>query len=182
MRYPKEHKAEVRARIVEAAARALRRGGLDGVSVPALMRGAGLTHGGFYAHFESRDALVAEAVALAASQTSGVFERAADLAASLDRYLSMGHVAHPEEGCVIAALGADGARAEGAPRRAFSEAAKGLLRHVYARRTGRRDGALDDASLALAAAMVGAVVLARLVDDDALAARILKAVRETQRG
>jgi len=70
MRYPQGHKEEVRAGIVEAASRALRRDGLAGVSVPALMKEAGLTHGGFYGHFKNRDELVAEAVLAAAEATA----------------------------------------------------------------------------------------------------------------
>ncbi len=183
MRYPDDHKSTVRARIVEAAAQELRRAGVGGVSIPALMRKVGLTHGGFYAHFRDRDELVAEAVTHAAQQTGeGVFARAPDLDAALELYLSSGHVEHPEAGCVIASLGPEGTRQSGPLRRAFAEAARGLLQHVEARRSpGRATREPSDAALALAAGMVGAVVLARLVDDPALAARILRAVRVKSR-
>ena len=74
MRYPESHKAETRERIVRAAATALRKSGLAGVSIPALMKQAGLTHGGFYGYFRDRDELVADAIVSAASDTAnGVF-------------------------------------------------------------------------------------------------------------
>lgn len=180
MRYPADHRTVVRDRIVAAAARALREKGLDGVSVPALMRHAGLTHGGFYHHFPDRDTLVAEAVARAAAETgAAVFEgNADDRDAALAAYLSPEHVASPGDGCVLAALGAEAAHAESPRvRGAFATAARGFLAYVQrlvAPASRRRP---DDDALVLSAQMIGAVVLARMVDDPALAARILRAVR-----
>ncbi|MEA5410677.1 helix-turn-helix domain-containing protein, partial [Synechococcus sp. BA-120 BA3] len=111
MRYPESHKQAVRARILEAAAEELRRHGLSGIGIPALMRRAGLTHGAFYAHFPSRDALVAEAIrTAAAASVDGPLAPSLSLEQSLAAYLSPEHLAHPERGCVIAALGAEGAR------------------------------------------------------------------------
>ena len=170
MRYPEGHKADVRAAIVHAAARALRRSGLAGVSIPALMREVGLTHGGFYAHFDSRDALVAEAVRAAAEQTGASVLSQGDARSA---YLSMAHVEHPDEGCVLAALGTEGARQPPPVREAFAEAARGFVRLVDA---ADREAPSDEA-LRVAAQMVGAVVLARLVDDPALAERLLRAAR-----
>jgi TetR/AcrR family transcriptional repressor of nem operon len=187
MRYPEGHKEAVRASIVENAARALRREGLAGVSIPALMKKAGLTHGGFYVHFANRDELVAAAVLAAAEDTGArvLSREAGDLAASLEAYLSREHVAHPEEGCVVAALGGEGRHQPAPVRRAFALAARGLIALVeeQVRRAGRAGHAKakakddDDVALAVAARMVGAVVLARLVDDDRLADRILAAAR-----
>src|SRR5258708_6919301 len=111
MRYPDGHKEEVRVRIIGAAAKALRRYGLDGVSIPALMKRVGLTHGGFYVHFKDRDELVAAAIRAAADETGqGVFTMQPNMAASLRAYLSKEHVAHPEHGCIIAAAGTDAPR------------------------------------------------------------------------
>jgi TetR/AcrR family transcriptional repressor of nem operon len=109
MRYPDGHKGAVRANILELAARALRRDGLSAVSIPALMKAAGLTHGGFYGYFESRDELVAQSVMLAAQQTGArvLSEEAGDLDGMLAGYLSEAHVNHPEFGCVVAALGTE---------------------------------------------------------------------------
>ncbi|MCE9579243.1 MAG: TetR/AcrR family transcriptional regulator [Deltaproteobacteria bacterium] len=180
MRYPDGHKEAVREKIVRVASEALRRHGLEAVSIPALMKQAGLTHGGFYAHFKNRDELVAEAVRAAADETGGgALAPELSLAESLRRYLSMGHLEHREEGCVLAALGTDGARQRAPVRRAFAEVARGFLARIDAKlRPGRAEGARpSDAALVQASTMVGAVVLARLVDDPALAERILAAAR-----
>lgn len=180
MRYPEGHKDSVRATIVAKAARALRAGGLGGVSIPALMKAAGLTHGGFYAHFENRDELVSEAVLAAAHETAArvLSPEIGDLDATLDAYLSIGHVEHPEVGCVIAALGTEG-RAQSKPvRRAFAEAARGFVRLLETKLHPKSAaGTLSDEAMRLSAQMIGAVVLARLVDDPALAARILNAAK-----
>jgi TetR/AcrR family transcriptional repressor of nem operon len=176
MRYPDGHKESVSARIVEVAARALRKDGIDAVSIPRLMKQAGLTHGGFYGHFRDRDELVARAVTQAASASPlAGDERSAD---ALDAYLSREHALHPEQGCVVAALGAEGARQKGAVRRAFAEIGRGFLRHVERRlHPDAAQGRPSDEALATASRMVGAIVLARLVQDDALAERILAAAR-----
>jgi TetR/AcrR family transcriptional repressor of nem operon len=181
MRYPQGHKQAVRQRIVTSAAKTLRERGLDGVSIPALMKSAGLTHGGFYAHFESRDDLVAAAIEAAGAQTAeGAFSDAHSLDEALGLYLSGAHLEHPELGCPVAALGADGARQTPAVRRAFARAAKGLLelveRKLHPRRRARE---ISDEALRLTATMVGAVVLGRLVQDRALAERILSVARRT---
>jgi len=182
MRYPAGHKEAVREKVVKAASTALRRDGLAGVSIPALMKKAGLTHGAFYVHFGSRDELVAEAVQAAAQETAS---RVLDgdhggLRAILEAYLSPEHVARPADGCVLAALGSE-ARQQPAPvRRAFADVARGFLGHLQASvhpAGGSRP--LSDDTLALAARMVGAVVLARLVDDQPLANQILKAAKRT---
>lgn len=178
MRYPEGHKETVRAQIVEAAARMLRREGLGGVSVARLMREVGLTHGTFYAHFESRDALVAEAIRAAGHQTQAeVFERAPSLDALLGAYLAPEHVAHPDHGCVIAALGT---QAAGQPQEvldAFEYAARGLIGLVQTQLDPTASAPSDEA-LATTARMVGGVVLARLVHDPALRDRLLDATRQ----
>lgn len=179
MRYPDGHKEAVRARIVRAASAALRRYGLEAVSIPALMKRAGLTHGGFYAHFKDRDELVAAAVRAAADDTgAGALAPERTLAEALTRYLSMGHVEHPAEGCVLAALGPDGARQRAPVRRAFAEIARGFVDRIDAKlHPDRARARPSDAALVQAATMVGAVVFARLLDDPALAERMLAAAR-----
>lgn len=181
MRYPDGHKEAVRQRIIDAAATALRDRGLAGVSIPGLMKSAGLTHGGFYAHFADRDELVAAAVEAAGAGTAkGAFGDSLTLEETLSRYLSSGHVEHPEEGCVVAALGTDGCRQAPRVRQAFAEVARGLLRLVERKlHRDRPSRALSDEALRVASTMVGAVVLARLVDDPKLADRILRAARES---
>ena len=176
MRYSPAHKDEVRARIIGQAATLLRGAGLDGVGIPALMKQAGLTHGAFYAHFPSRDALVAEAVAAAAAQTGDeVVNPALGLTAICEQYLSMAHVAHPERGCVLAALGPEAPRQAPPVREAFARAARGMLARVQA--ALGPPGPPSDAALRAASAMVGAGARARLVGGPALAQRILDAAR-----
>ena len=181
MRYPDGHKEAVRERIVAAAASALRGRGLAGVSIPGLMKSAGLTHGGFYAHFGDRDELVAAAVEAAGAATAkGAFGESLTLEETLSRYLSNGHVEHPEEGCVVAALGTDGCRQPPRVRRAFADVARGLLRLVERKlHRARPSRTVSDEALRVASTMVGAVVLARLVDDPKLADRILRSARES---
>jgi len=104
--WPEEHKRETRDRIVEAAAAALRSNGIDGVSIAEIMAEAGLTHGGFYAHFKSKDELVGAALGRASRET---IDRLSNNRASgderidavIDTYLSAGHAAHPELGLVV---------------------------------------------------------------------------------
>ncbi len=179
MRYPTGHKEAVRDRIVQAASRALRQDGIDGVSIPALMRQAGLTHGGFYTYFRNRDELVAEAIVAAGAETAdSVFSEPLPLPETLERYLSTGHLDRPGDGCVLAALGTDGARQPPRVRRAFAEVARGFLRLTDRKlHPRRRSATVSDEALACAAMMIGAVVLGRLVRDPELAARILAVAR-----
>jgi TetR/AcrR family transcriptional repressor of nem operon len=182
MRYPAGHKEAVRKRIVAAAASSLREHGLSAVSIPELMRTIGLTHGGFYAHFDSRDDLVVAAIEAAGAQNAReVFGDDIPLANALRTYLSQEHVAHPEHGCVVAALGTDGARQAKPVRRAFANVAKGLLRLVDRKLQPATKGAREpsDEALRLASTMVGAVVLARLTDDPSLTQRLLGAARHS---
>lgn len=181
MRYPDGHNDSVRARIVETASRILRREGLEAVSIPTLMKAAGLTHGGFYVHFKDRDELVAEAVAHAAADSAFASEGAtADEAFA--KYLSRDHVDHLDHGCVIAALGDEGARQRGRVGRAFAEAARGLLRRIeHQLHPNRERRTLSDDTLRKASQIVGAVVLARLVQDDALADRLLATAKQRAR-
>jgi AcrR family transcriptional regulator len=177
MRYSDAHKENVSARIVEIASRALRRDGIDAVSIPQIMKMAGLTHGGFYCHFKDRADLIARA-AVHAGQAS-VLRGGGRAAKPFDLYLSKEHVLHPELGCIVAAVGAEGARQRGPLRRVFAEIGRGFLRlvdrslHPDAPAKGRP----SDEALATASRIVGAIMLARLVDDDALAERILAAAK-----
>jgi TetR/AcrR family transcriptional regulator, transcriptional repressor for nem operon len=180
MRFPREHKAQVRERIVRAAARKLRAAGLDGPSVPDLMKEAGLTHGGFYGYFRSRDELVAEAVRHAATETAaGLFRASPDLAAVLNAYLSDEHIRQANSGCVVAALGYDGWRKGKKLRATFAEVAQGLAQLVQEKlEPGAKGSGISDRALAVTAQMIGAVVLARVVADPQLSRRIVRAARE----
>jgi TetR/AcrR family transcriptional repressor of nem operon len=145
------------------------------------MKAVGLTHGGFYNHFADRDALVVEAVRVAARE-GAVADESRDFEATVRDYLSEGHASHPELGCVLAAVGADGARASKSVRSTFAETARGFLSRLEVKRLGAvraaRRAAPADETLAVASQLLGAIVLARLVNDDELAKRILAVARK----
>jgi TetR/AcrR family transcriptional repressor of nem operon len=174
----KADKAVSHERIVKAAAARIRRDGTAGVSVADLMREAGLTHGGFYRHFDSRDDLVAEAVEAALAHGSRRAEAAARLggpealATAIDAYLSALHRDKPETGCAVAALPTDIARSSQRARTAYTAQVRRYL-DVFAGLTSADDP--DDPHLILAA-LVGAIALARAVDDPGLSDEILERV------
>jgi TetR/AcrR family transcriptional repressor of nem operon len=169
-------------RIVETAARAIRRSGYGGTSVADIMKEAGLTHGGFYAHFSSREAMLAEAAdragadAVAASTHIAATAPPKQALQSLLRaYLSMEHLKSPEIGCPVAALGSEMPRQAPEVRRAATRRIKEMI-DVIARQSPDwgQPGAHEHA-LVTAATMVGALVMARAVDDPKLSDALLKA-------
>jgi len=180
MRYPDGHKDAVRDRIVEAASRALRQHGLEGIGIPALMKLAGLSHGGFYGHFEDRDELVVAAVEYAAQETaSSVFKEGASISSIADAYLSVRHCERREHGCVVAALAAESPRQPASVRHAFGRITHGFLALVErALHSQRPKSPPSDDALAAAATIVGAIVLSRSVEDPALAERILVSAKK----
>jgi TetR/AcrR family transcriptional repressor of nem operon len=178
MRVTREKAAENRARIVEAAARLFREQGFDGVGVDAIMSAAGLTHGGFYGHFASKDDLATEAVAAALQRSATHQARLTNLRDFVADYLSDRHVTDRGNGCALAALGADMGRKQNGIRRAASDYLRTQIEHVaglfgFGSRAKRRKHAI-----ATLAGMVGALTLARAVDDPALAKEILAAGRD----
>src|ERR1700761_2429239 len=120
-------KEETHARIVDSAARMLRKSGYDGVSVADIMREAGLTHGGFYAHFADRDALVIEAMQTATEQSAKVLDGAPDVETIVARYLTDVHVKKPELGCALAALGTETRRQPAAVKAIATKSVEGLV-------------------------------------------------------
>lgn len=183
MRRSKEEAARTRSQAVQAAARLLRERGLQGVSVAEIMGAIGMTQGGFYRHFESREALLAEALALASAETSEQLGRASVAAepegawgALVERYLSPRHLAHPESGCPVAALASEAARESPAAREAFTAALRQLV-GTFERAAPVHGPAARERAVASAATAVGAVVLARASSDPALASEILEAAR-----
>ncbi|MBS0562070.1 MAG: TetR/AcrR family transcriptional regulator [Proteobacteria bacterium] len=181
MRASREQAAESRERIVAAASRLFRERGFDGVGIDAIMQEAGMTHGGFYRHFASKEGLAAEAVARGMDAAA---ERAA--AMPLDKYvaayLSRAHRDDPGGGCVYAALGCDIAREGPAPRHAMTERLRAQIERLAAQASpaapgaGPR-GAHRKRAIATIATLVGALTLARAVDDAALSDEILAAAR-----
>jgi TetR/AcrR family transcriptional repressor of nem operon len=171
-------KAASHERIVKAASRRVRRDGIGNISVAELMKQAGLTHGGFYRHFDSRDELVAEAIAEALAQGSQRVRASAELSnpaaltAIVDGYLSRVHRDKPETGCAVAAVPTDIVRCGAPARAAYSRQVLSYI-ELLTELTPDRDP--DQAHLILAA-LVGAIVLARAVDDRALSDEILERV------
>src|SRR5262249_48199920 len=140
---------------------------------------AGLTHGGFYGHFKDREDLIAQAVVQAARDSMLAGDKPGIEA--LRSYLSTDHALHPERGCVVAALGGEAAPQKGAVRAGFAEIGRRFLGHVERRihPEAKKDGPPSDEALVAASRIVGAIVLARLVQDEALAERILEATKST---
>jgi TetR/AcrR family transcriptional repressor of nem operon len=182
VRYPAEETAARHERILDEAARLFREQGFGGVGVAEVMRAAGLTHGAFYAHFASKDALAAAGTERAVSGTLAHLEaalRAPDPEAAFVRgYLSAAHREHPGGGCAIAALGPEVARHRAA-RAPFTAQVRKVLDTIAGGFRVRRDRRARAHAIHLLSTLVGAMVLARAVDDPALSDEILAAARET---
>jgi len=184
MRDTSRRKAETRQRIVAAAADLFRRNGVDGVGVDAIMREAGMTHGGFYLHFPSKEALVgavsAEQLAHSATRWAETADRLpADeaLARIVTAYLDRRFAVQSDHSCVLPTLGSELARRPDS-RVALTGSIRKML-GVLARLMPRKHGAdADKAAMAALSTMVGAVVLARLSSDPVLAEAILASARE----
>jgi TetR/AcrR family transcriptional repressor of nem operon len=183
MRYSDTHKEETRKKVVTAAAGAVRAKGPDGVGVAEIMAQVGLTHGGFYAHFPNKEALVAAAITEAFGQGRQRFGRLTDgmspaqaLEAFIDAYVSEDHRAYPVRGCPLTALSNDMPRQGEVVRQAFDAGVQGMI----ARLVGWLPDTLDRDELAssLVAEMAGAVALSRAVSDPQLAARLLRDSRQ----
>lgn len=182
MKVTREQAELNRQRTVETAARLFRERGFDGVGIAQLMEEVGLTHGGFYGQFSSKEDLMAEACAKALQDSVQRWREIRDrapgkaLAGIASLYVSPGHRDHPGEGCVLPALAVDAAR-QGLPvRSVVTDAARELISFLAEIIPGRTAKARRGQALANCAAMVGAVVLARAVTDAQLSDEILEAV------
>lgn len=184
MRKSKEDTARSRARILAAAARLFRERGPENVSVAEVMAEAGMTHGGFYKHFASKEALLAATIAAifaekgAQLQPDGGQDAAGALADYAAGYLSPGHVALLENGCPIAGLTLDARRAGPEAGAALAEGAEAMIAAMTAAHGGGAEG--HAAALRDLMTMIGAVTLARAVQDEALRERILGVAREAR--
>jgi TetR/AcrR family transcriptional repressor of nem operon len=185
MRYSKEHKLETHARIVKKASVRLRERGAHGIGVADLMKDAGLTHGGFYAHFDSREALLIEAFSHAMDRGTERWRKVAEqvppekrLAAVVDSYLSPEHRDDPGRGCAIPALSAEIARESPKTRKAFSAKLEQMIDAIAAqvpdvtRKTARKK------AMATLATMMGTMVLARVAGNGDFSNEILGAGRD----
>src|SRR5947207_8447586 len=180
-RTPSSRKDVTHERIVEVAARAIRRSGYGGTGVADIMNEAGLTHGGFYAHFASREAMLAEAADRAGAEGVAALARVADatppkqaLPALLSAYLSKAHVEGVETGCAVAALGSEMPRQTPEVRRVATRRIKEMIDLVARQSADWGQPGAHEHALVTVATAVGALLLARAVDDP----RLSDAVRE----
>ncbi len=170
-------------RIVEAAARALRRGGFAGVGVADVMKDAGLSHGGFYAHFENREAMLAEALARASQDSAADLARRASphrargasaMRALIDCYLSDSHLNNMDAGCPVAALLSEVPRQSDELRAATLDRINSLIANI---RQALPEGHAKDQALVIASTMIGALQIGRAVGNNAHGKAVLAAAR-----
>lgn len=181
MRVSRAQAEESRERILREAGRLFRERGFDGVGVAELMKAAGLTNGAFYSHFDSKDHLIAEICerVLAGSRDpwAALEREELSLPAFMADYLSLGHAQARGEGCTFAALGGDVARQRLAARAAFTDTLRASLAALEPRLQDETGSDARGMAIFTLAAMAGALMLARAVDDLALSREFLDAVR-----
>jgi TetR/AcrR family transcriptional repressor of nem operon len=185
MRYSREHKLETHARIVKKASVRLREKGAHGIGVADLMKEAGLTHGGFYAHFDSREALVIEAFAYAMDRGREHWRKLAEqvppnkrLAMIVDAYLTPLHRDDPGHGCAVPTLGAEIARESPKTRKAFAAKLEQMIDMFAEQIPDVPRKAARKQAMAAVATMMGTIVLSRIAGNGELSEEILGAGRE----
>ena len=185
MRYDRDHKTRIHRRIVNNASRQLRAKGLNGPAVTTLMKASGLTHGGFYRHFGSRDDLVIEAIEESLQELRDRLITAAKEVepgegwkAMVRSYLSLERCDHPDDGCPIAALAPDIARTRSAVKQRSSAAILKFRQELLPYMPGKDAGERATNFLAILSSMVGAIAIARTMPDPAVRQRILNSVRD----
>jgi TetR/AcrR family transcriptional regulator, transcriptional repressor for nem operon len=185
MRYRPEHKAEVHQKIVKDASRRVRAEGLNGVAVAAVMRDTGLTHGGFYKHFESKDDLLLESLNEAFREIGDTLARVAEQSAPeaawkaiVKTYLSLEFCHHVEHGCPLPALAPEMARVNTEMRgQIFAELVKYKDRMIPFM-PGRRTADKECAFFAIFSTMVGATEIARILPEPAMREKVLAAAKD----
>src|SRR6266853_541947 len=182
MRKSKQETALTRERIVKAAASEFRQHGIVATGLADLMAAAGLTHGGFYRHFDSKDQLVAEACALAVAEsvaaTGSTKKGRKGLEAAVSAYLSPQHRDNCRDGCPIAALGSELARADEETR---AKATEGFMKLVSFLADRFEEAKMSDArkrAVVAATTMIGAMTISRIVTDEVLSASILNSAKD----
>lgn len=185
MRYQPEHKEEIREKIVLDAARRVRAEGIAGATVATVMKDAGLTHGGFYKHFKSKEQLLVEALHQGFAEIEGRLTAAAQREgkenawkAIVRSYLDPEHCDDPEHGCPLAALAPDLARASAPMKGPIVAELVGYKNRLVPYMPGRRTADKEKAFFAMMATMSGAIALARILPDKAVRARILGAAKD----
>jgi len=189
MRYSKEHKQETHERIVKKASIRLREKGAHGIGVADLMKEAGLTHGGFYAHFDSREALVIEAFGYAMDRSTERWRKIAEqtppdkrLATIVDSYLTAVHRDDPGHGCAVPTLGAEIARESPKTRRAFATKLDQMIDMMADQISDVPRKAARKQAIAALTTMMGTVVLARIAGSGEFSDESLGAGREAVLG
>jgi TetR/AcrR family transcriptional repressor of nem operon len=185
MRYSKEHKFQTHARIVKRASVKLREKGAHGIGVADLMKEAGLTHGGFYAHFDSRDALMIEAVTHAMDRSTERWRKLSEgtppdkrLAKIVNTYLAPDHRDDPGHGCAVPALAAEMARESARTRRAFAGRMDQMIEMLADQYPGKTRKVARKQAMAALATMMGTLVMARVSGNSELSEEILKSGRD----
>jgi TetR/AcrR family transcriptional repressor of nem operon len=174
MKVSREQMAENRRRILDAASRLFRDKGFDSVSVAEVMKAAGLTHGGFYGHFSSKDDLVAQTLTHVLAMDAG---GGGDLRAYINAYLAPRHRDNAAGGCPTAGLAADIRHQTPAARSAMTEGLRSQIDRISKALPELNSADRRRAAIGSWAAMVGAVILARAIDDRALSDEILEQTR-----
>jgi len=188
MKVSREQAAQNRERILDAAARLFRERGFEGIGVADTMKAAGLTHGGFYGHFSSKEDLIAEACARAFSRSherwSKMVGRTPDdpLSSIVRSYLSRRHRDDPGTGCTLAALGPDIARHDSGVRRAVADGLRSAFNLLSGLVPSKSEAARRQKAISTYATLVGAMIMARAVDDAALSQEILDAAQVSVSG
>ncbi|MGB8400992.1 TetR/AcrR family transcriptional regulator [Bradyrhizobium sp.] len=189
MRYSKQHKQETHARIVRKASVRLREKGAHGIGVADLMKEAGLTHGGFYAHFDSREALVIEAFTYAMDRSTARWREVSEatppdkrLATIVESYLTPLHRDDPGHGCAVPTLGAEIARESPKTRKAFAAKLEQMIDMVADQIPGVARKAARKQAMAALATMMGTLVLSRIAGNGGFSDDILSAGREAVLG
>jgi TetR/AcrR family transcriptional repressor of nem operon len=185
MGYSQAQKAESRLRVLETAARQIREDGIEALGVADCMRRAGLTHGAFYGHFSSRDALIVEALEYAVAQsekriaalnTGSAASGSATkepLRAIAEAFLSDRHIKNPGSGCALCALAGEARHAAPEVRERLTRYVHKLASHIARTLAGQNEKQSESVALGIVATIVGAVTVARAVDDGELAKSIL---------
>lgn len=185
MRYRPEHRADIHQKIVKDASRRLRAEGLTGAAVSAVMRDVGLTPGGFYKHFRSKDGLVVESLREAFRETANRLAQAGEQAqpgtawkAIVKAYLSPEHCDHAEFGCPLAALAPELARTDETVKAQILGEMTKYKSRMLPFMPGRRAAEKERAFVAIISTMAGAVAIARILPDQATRAKVLTSARD----
>lgn len=185
MRYPPRHKAEIHQKIVKDASRRVRSEGLTGAAVASVMRDTGLTHGGFYKHFDTKDDLLLESTREAFREIIDILVRAAEAVPSesawkaiVKTYLTPEYCDHAERGCPMTALAPEFVRGDKKMRGAVFAELVNYKDRMVPFMPGRRTADKERAFFAIFSTMVGAVQIARMMPDRSIQERVLGAAKD----